>query len=202
MQIEPLFPQAVIGLNKIKVDRNKVLKYLQNIEFEMTGPALKEKEAEGAYISKNYNVFEDLDYLRDEIFNNIKNYLNNVMKLKTNFKFTTSWATKTIPNGYSQKHTHQNSFLSGVYYPIGNKDFKIKFYKKNNFWSIHPIEINNLNATWYSFNITENSVLIIFPSHLKHSVEKNLSSETRYSIAFNTLPLGEIGEADSKINFK
>jgi uncharacterized protein (TIGR02466 family) len=202
MQIEPIFPQAVIGLNKLEVDHNKVLKYLQNIEFEMTGPALKEKEAENAYISKNYNVFEDLNYLKEEIFNNIKNYLNNIMKLKINFKFTTSWATKTIPNGYSQKHTHQNSFLSGVYYPIGNKDFKIKFYKKNNFWSIQPIEINNLNATWYSFNITENSVLIIFPSHLKHSVEKNLSNETRYSIAFNTLPLGEIGEADSKINFK
>lgn len=111
MQIEPIFPQAVIGLNKLEVDHNKILKYLQTIEFEMTGPALKEKEAEGAYISKNYNVFEDLDYLRDEIFNNIKNYLNNVMKLKTNFKFTTSWATKTIPNGYSQKHTHQNSFF-------------------------------------------------------------------------------------------
>jgi hypothetical protein len=50
--------------------------------------------------------------------------------------------------------------------------------------------------------LTENSILILFPSDLKHSIEKNLSDKTRYSIAFNTLPLGEIGDADSKINFK
>jgi uncharacterized protein (TIGR02466 family) len=202
MQIEPLFPQAIIGLNKLKVDHNKVLKYLKNIEFETTNPAKEKKEAEKAYVSKNFNIFKDLSYLKDEIYINVKNYLNNIMKLKTDFQFTTSWATKTLPNGYSQKHLHSNSFLSGVYYPIGDKNFSIKFYKKNNFWYVETIEDNNLNATWYSFKIIDNGILILFPSNLKHSVEKNLSKKTRYSIAFNTLPLGEIGKSDSKVNFK
>jgi uncharacterized protein (TIGR02466 family) len=200
MQIEPIFPQAVIGLNKLKVDHNKVLEYIQNLEFEISGPS-KLKEAE-LYLSKNFYILENISYLREEIYNNIKNYLNNIMKLKINFQFTTSWVTKTPPNGYSQKHTHSNSFLSGVYYPIGDKNFSIKFYKKSDFWCIRNIEVNNLNAEWYDVNIRENSVLILFPSHLKHSIEKNLSDKTRYSIAFNTLPLGEIGGGDSKINFK
>jgi uncharacterized protein (TIGR02466 family) len=202
MQIEPLFPQAIIGLNKLKVDHNKVLKYLKNIEFETTNPAKEKKEAEKAYVSKNFNIFKDLSYLKNEIYINVKNYLNNIMKLKTDFQFTTSWATKTLPNGYSQKHLHSNSFLSGVYYPIGDKNFSIKFYKKNNFWYVETIEDNNLNATWYSFKIIDNGILILFPSNLKHSVEKNLSKKTRYSIAFNTLPFGEIGKSDSKVNFK
>ena len=200
MQIEPIFPQAVIGLNKLEVDPNKVLKYLESIEFEMTDPSFLKKA--NAYISKNHNVFEDLGYLKDEIHNNIKNYLKNIMKLKMDFQFTTSWATKTLPNGFSQKHAHQNSFLSGVYYPIGDINFNIKFYKKNSFWAVQAIEYNNLNASSYSFNIAKNSFLILFPSDLTHSIEKNLSDKTRYSIAFNTLPLGEIGEGDSKINFK
>jgi uncharacterized protein (TIGR02466 family) len=200
MQIEPIFPQAVIGLNKLKVDYNKVLKYIENIEFEKTNPSIQ-KEA-NLYISKNYNILDDINYLKDEIENNIKNYLNNIMKLKINFQFTTSWVTKTPPNGYSQKHAHSNSFLSGVYYPIGDKNFSIKFYKKSDFWCIRNIETNNLNAGWYNINISENSVLILFPSDLKHSIEKNLSNKKRYSIAFNTLPLGEIGDGDSKINFK
>jgi uncharacterized protein (TIGR02466 family) len=200
MQIEPIFPQAVIGLKKLNVEYNKVLKYIENIEFEKTNPSIQ-KEA-NLYISKNFNILDDINYLKDEIENNIKNYLNNIMKLKINFQFTTSWVTKTPPNGYSQKHEHSNSFLSGVYYPIGDKNFSIKFYKKSDFWCIRNIEANNLNAEWYDVNIRENSVLILFPSHLKHSIEKNLSDKTRYSIAFNTLPLGEIGDGDSKINFK
>jgi len=200
MQIEPIFPQAVVGLNKLKVDHNKILKYLETIEFEMTGPSLRKKA--NTYVSKNFNIFKDLNYLKNEIYNNIKNYLNNVMKLKIDFQFTTSWATKTLPNGYSQKHGHQNSFLSGVYYPIGDKNFSIKFYKKNNFWAVRPIEYNNLNNSSFSINIAENSFLILFPSDLEHSIEENLSDKTRYSIAFNTLPLGEIGDGDSKINFK
>jgi uncharacterized protein (TIGR02466 family) len=200
MQIEPIFPQAVIGLNKLEIDYNKVLKYIENIEFEMTNPSIQ-KEAE-VYISKNHNILENISDLKNEICNNVKNYLNNIMKLKIDFQFTTSWVTKTLPNGYSQKHTHKNSFLSGVYYPIGDKNFSIKFYKKSDFWGVQAIEANNLNAEWYNINIHENSALILFPSHLKHSIEKNLSDKTRYSIAFNTLPFGEIGEGDSKINFK
>jgi uncharacterized protein (TIGR02466 family) len=200
MQIRPIFPQAVIGLNKLEVDHNKILKYLQTIEFEKTASSIG-KKADG-YVSKSFNVLEDISYLKDEIYNNVKNYLNNIMKLKMNFQITSSWATKTLPDGYSHKHLHQNSYLSGVYYPVGDEKFSIKFYKKVNFWGIESIEANNLNAEWYCINIHENSALILFPSYLKHSIEKNLSNKTRYSIAFNTLPFGEIGSGDSKINFK
>ena len=200
MRIESIFPQAALGLIKLEVDSNEVLKHLENIEFEMTDASIQ-KEAE-VYISKNHNVLDDIIYLKHEIYNNIKNYLNNIMKLKIDFQFTTSWVTKTLHNGYSQKHAHSNSFLSGVYYPIGDKNFNIKFYKKPSFWNVQAIESNTLNADQCNVNIAENSVLILFPSDLEHSIEKNLSNKTRYSIAFNTLPLGEIGYKDNKINFK
>jgi uncharacterized protein (TIGR02466 family) len=200
MQIEPIFPQAIIGLNKIEVDFNKVLKYMENVEFEITDASIGNEYV--MYMSKSIKIIENISYLKDEIFNNIKNYLNDIMKLKMNFQFTTSWVTKTPPNAYSQKHSHPNSFLSGVYYPKGNKNFNIKFYKKDNIWSIEKTEDNILNASSINFNISQNSSLILFPSDLEHSIEKNLSKENRYSLAFNILPLGEIGYGDSKINFK
>jgi uncharacterized protein (TIGR02466 family) len=200
MQIEPIFPQAVIGLSKLDVDHDKVLKYIENIEFEITDASIKGEAV--VYVSKNLNILDEISFLRDEIYNNVKNYLNNIMKLKMDFQFTTSWVTKTNFNGFSQKHHHSNSFLSGVYYPLGDKNFKIKFHKEKNTWDAEILEINNLNASWYSFNIVDDGVLILFPSDLEHSIEKNLSRKTRYSIAFNTLPLGEIGTGDSKINFK
>ena len=200
MQIKPIFPQAVMGLSKLEVDHNKILKYIENIEFKMTDVSILGKAK--MYISKNLNILNEISYLRDEIYNNVKNYLNNIMKFKMDFQFTTSWVTKTLSNGYSHEHTHQNSFLSGVYYPIGNENFNIKFHKEKNLWSSQMIEINDLNADWYNVNIIENNVLILFPSNLRHSIEKNLSNKIRYSIAFNTLPLGEIGTGDSKIIFK
>jgi len=200
MQIKPIFPQAVLGFSKLQVDHNKVLKYIENIEFKITNESIR-GDAQ-LYVSKNLNILDEISFLREEIYNNVKNYLNNIMKLKMDFQFTTSWVTKTFSNGYSQEHKHPNSFLSGVYYPIGNENFKIKFHKEKNIWGTEQIEINDLNADWYNFNITENSVLILFPSNLRHSIEKNLSDKIRYSIAFNTLPLGEMGTGDSKINFK
>lgn len=200
MQIESLFPEAVIGLNKLEVDHDKVLKYIENIEFNITNASLQNKE--NVYISKKFNVFEDIIYLRDEIFTNIKNYLNNIMKFEIDFQFTTSWVTKTLPNGFSKKHMHQNSFISGVYYPIGDENFSITFHKKKGFWGIPTIEDNILNADWYNIKINKNNVLILFPSHLDHSIEKNLSEKTRYSIAFNTLPLGQVGTGDGRVNFK
>ena len=189
-----------MGLSKLEVDHNKILKYIENIEFKMTDVSILGKAK--MYISKNLNILNEISYLRDEIYNNVKNYLNNIMKFKMDFQFTTSWVTKTLSNGYSHEHTHQNSFLSGVYYPIGNENFNIKFHKEKNLWSSQMIEINDLNADWYNVNIIENNVLILFPSNLRHSIEKNLSNKIRYSIAFNTLPLGEIGTGDSKIIFK
>jgi hypothetical protein len=201
MQIESIFPQAIIGLNKLNLDSNKILKFLENVEFELTKPTKENRSL--CFISKNKNIIEELIYLKNEIYIQIKYYLNVIMKFKMNFQFTSSWATKTEPEGYSQKHLHANSFLSGVYYPKGNKDFNIKFWKKPlNQWNIETFESNFFNAQWYSFNINSDNTLIIFPSDLNHSIEKNLSNENRYSLAFNILPLGEIGSADSKVNFK
>ena len=200
MLIEPIFPQAVIGLNKIETDPNKVLKTIENFKFEIIESS--NESGSFCFISKNKNIFEELPFLKNEIYKQIECYLQNVMKFKMNFQFTTSWVTKTPPNGYSQRHLHSNSFLSGVYYPVGDKNFSIKFYKKSSFFSIETFENNNLNAEWYSVNIVENGILILFPSDLEHSIEKNLSNKTRYSIAFNTLPLGKIGHYDSKVNFK
>jgi uncharacterized protein (TIGR02466 family) len=200
MQIQPIFPQAVLGLNKLNVDSDKILKHFENIEFEITG-STKEQNAL-CFISNNKNIFEELTWLKNEIYSQVKYYLNNVLQFKMDFQFTTSWITKTEPNGYSQKHSHCNSFLSGVFYPKGDKNFNIKFYKKNYFWNIETIENNLLNAEWYNFNIVEDNILILFPSNLEHSIEKNLSKIKRFSLAFNVLPLGEIGSQDSKINFK
>ena len=41
---------------------------------------------------------------------------------------------------------------------------------------------------------------MIFPSKLKHSIEKSIEDTTRYSLAFNIIPVGEYGSQDSTVN--
>ena len=45
-------------------------------------------------------------------------------------------------------------------------------------------------------------MLIFFPSSVYHRILRNESSKTRYSIAFNFMPLGVIGDGDSQFIYK
>ena len=197
----PLFPEAGLYITKINVDNNKIMNYVKNSQFKLTNNS-KNKDAKTAYISEDLNVFKNLNFLKNKIDKEIKCYLFNVLEHNLNYKFINSWITKTEPNGFSQKHSHANTFLSGVYYPVGCEGFNIKFYRgKNNFWSINKNLNNILNMESFILSIKENNTLILFPSDLKHSIEINESDADRYSIAFNINPKGFIGDNDCKVFF-
>jgi len=59
-----------------------------------------------------------------------------------------------------------------------------------------PTEFNIMNSnSWKIW--PEKNLLVLFPSYLRHGVLKNKSNETRYSLAFNIVPVGKYGEGDS-----
>jgi uncharacterized protein (TIGR02466 family) len=196
----PIFPEAFIYVGIVEIDSNKIIEYAKNIDFELTTDSKKNNY--NCYISKNMNVFNDLEFLKDEINKHVKHYLYDLFKYKMDHKFINSWFTKTSINGFSQKHIHRNSFLSGVYYPIGNSNFKIKFHKdKKSFWNIEKEEVNEYSFQELIFSIEQNSTLILFPSDLKHNIVYNNLNIDRYSLAFNINPKGYIGDADTKVFF-
>jgi len=158
----------------------------------------------GSEVSEDFNVLEKYPDLKKEIVNKFLEFKNNVLRLEsTDFKMTTSWITKTPPNSYSQRHSHKNSYYSGILYLTDHSDQSpIMFFNPNeNFNSIltnSPVEYNVLNSTTWTVHPEKNKVLF-FPSYLDHMIMKNLSSDSRYSIAFNFFPTGEIGNNDSYI---
>ena len=44
---------------------------------------------------------------------------------------------------------------------------------------------------------TKSGHLLIFPSHLIHSVDENLSEHSRYSVSFNSFFSGQVGDDNS-----
>jgi len=199
MNITTIFPET-LGYNILKVDSSKVTTYLNNLKFKEVA-AVKEKKG-NSLISVELDILENLPELKKEIIENMNIFLHDVFKYTENFKIQTSWATKTLNNGFSHPHTHSLSFISGVYYPKGHSSFNIKFYKKNeySFWKIRSSEFNLYNSSEWTINVVDNLLLIFF-SDLKHSIESNDSNETRYSIAFNASPIGRLGNplSDSQI---
>ena len=153
-------------------------------------------------ISKDLYVLNNpiLKELNDIITNKVLLYLNNDFQLDTDFKITTSWFTHLNDSAKGDWHNHGNSYLSGCFY-FGDYFSEIKFknFGLGNRYSIDVREYNLYNSTEWTIK-PEKGLLILFPSDLYHSILP--SKQSRKSMAFNVIPVGEYGLGDSKVNIK
>lgn len=209
MNIHPLFPQHVVSFD-LDLDNLKILNFLKNLKYKST--LEKNKKVQNltsetlSEISLSINLFDSytlLDDLKKTIIECINLYTNEIFSIDYNFKFTTSWGTRTIKNCFSQNHHHKNSFISGVYYPYLN-DNTIMFSdrsvdKRTSFEIEKPIKYNLYNSSTWTFSFKQNT-LVLFPSYLDHAIIENKNEEDRYSLAFNTVPIGKFGIEDSAIH--
>ena len=58
-----------------------------------------------------------------------------------------------------------------------------------------PVKWNEYNSESWWFPVGTGE-LILFPSNLSHKVQPVEGSDTRISLAFNTFPVGHIGDED------
>jgi uncharacterized protein (TIGR02466 family) len=135
--------------------------------------------------------------IREFIDSAIEDYMDNIVQPKydTTCYVTQSWLNWTEPGGFHHSHYHPNSFISGVFYINASGDGdKIMFAKeKHDHFDIEPGEYNVYNSnTWWIGVGT--GTLILFPSHITHSVPNTESDSTRISLAFNTYLKGQLGE--------
>jgi uncharacterized protein (TIGR02466 family) len=141
---------------------------------------------------------EPLSGVRKFIEDSVADYFTTVHQpigdLRLNI--TQSWCNYSEKGQWHHRHTHSNSFISGVFYPQANiaKD-KIYFYKDGPFIFSIPRGDNDWN-TWNSdswwFEVGTGD-LILFPSSLQHGVDPVDADETRISLSFNTFPVGVLG---------
>lgn len=112
-------------------------------------------------------------------------------------RITQSWLNWTKPGQYHHKHAHPNSLISGCFYVNANKETDKIFFYKEGYRRIKfpPVEWNSYNSEswWYPVGTGD---LIFFPSELTHMVQTVGGDDTRISIAFNTFPVGHVGDED------
>jgi uncharacterized protein (TIGR02466 family) len=137
--------------------------------------------------------------LKNLIMQHVKQYVLSVHSAPgVDVYMTQSWANYTKPNEFHHKHSHPNSFISGVFYVnVKQNEDMIKFYRDSTpFFSLVREKPNNYNSSDVAI-LVETNDLILFPSSFVHEVPQTTSEDTRVSISFNTFIRGCIGNQES-----
>lgn len=188
--IHNLFPTPV-GRYELGRDLNaKELSFLKNQE---TRSNMGNTTSIDNTILKN----KELTQLRDFIETKVSEYFTTIYnpKHKVNLKITQSWTNYTENGQYHHKHAHPNSFVSGVFYIQATKEKDRIYFYKDGYEQIKfpPTEWNVWNSESWWFEVGTGD-LVLFPSSLTHMVQTLDHDQTRISLAFNTFPVGAIGE--------
>lgn len=140
---------------------------------------------------------DTLKNLRSFVDAGINRYFKDIYapEYEVKLRVTQSWLNYTKPGEFHHRHTHANSFISGVlYFKVNRESDKIHFYKSQ----YEPITM--FTKTWNLYNSPSwwveavKGQMLLFPSSLMHSVEPVQGDEERISLAFNTFPIGYVGD--------
>ena len=134
-----------------------------------------------------------------------KLYVEDQGHIVDQIKMTNSWGNTLKQNQPINIHNHPNSYVSGVFYLTEGSP--LTFHNPlttEDLFTFRPLQNweENNPRTWQMTTLgLKPGHLFIFPSKLKHHVGNN-SNNYRYSIAFNTLPVGQLGDLTQQINIK
>mgnify|MGYP001168952129 CR=1 FL=1 len=190
MQVHKLFPTPVFE-SHIDVD----------LETINTITTLEYQRAECNEISSCRTVLELLPELSEEILQAAKYYMYTQLNIYEHITpyIARSWATRHTEHDTAKLHCHSNAIFSGVYYINAPRlTGAITFHDPYN-TTFNPVltpdySPNELTEREYTICPT-NGMLLIFPSHLQHSVTKNLTPKARYCIGFDLFISGTYGDA-------
>ena len=131
------------------------------------------------------------DVLQDLIINLVQNIPSFRTDSQVDIKCQ-AWVNINSPSSYNIKHCHPCSDLAGVLWiKVPENSGAISFYSPYAFACYEEIssynedfkkELNYYHS--YTF-IPKEGLLVLFPSHLEHSVAVNKSEEDRISASFN-----------------
>jgi len=205
-QIAGIFPTPIyIAQREIGLD-NSVLSATEQKEIEEIIEngmmATNDTHPELRSMSEDKYIFNDkLQDIKEFCEDHIDNYVKEVHNPRKDLEFyiTQSWLNYTKLGGSHGMHTHQNSWISGVFYLSAPEGNGISFYDPNmRIKRILKIDSSLENPSqWQGEKITvplETNQLVLFPSWLGHAVDPNPEqTTTRLSLAFNVFFTGPIG---------
>ena len=205
IEILPLFSK-VVCVKQTNINCENILKTI-NEKTSVSGIPNQITKKYLTLASTNKKVLDQSKYknLKKEIMKEFYYYAHGVLNYKNNkFKMTTSWFTKSDAGQESNYHNHNNCMFSGcLYLKINDNSGGINFNNYENFrFQLIATKYDMLNARDYTIK-PQTGTIVFFPSEMHHRILQNESNEERVSLAFNFLPVGNIGgDGDSQAIIK
>ena len=204
-EILPLFSK-VVCVKQTNINCENILKTI-NEKTSVSGISNQITKKYLTLASINKKVLDQSKYknLKKEIMKEFYYYAHGVLNYKNNkFKMTTSWFTKSDAGQESNYHNHNNCMFSGcLYLKINDNSGGINFNNYENFrFQLIATKYDMLNARDYTIK-PQTGTIVFFPGEMHHRILQNESNEERVSLAFNFLPVGNIGgDGDSQAIIK
>lgn len=192
MQINSIFPTAVAKFN---LGRDFTAEELAFINWQPTYKNLGNTTSNDRYILNHATAIK----IREFVESCVDQYLKSIYAPanEVSLRITQSWLNYTKAGEHHHRHAHPNSFISGVLYiKADNGKDKIHFHKdgyQQIKLSVKDYNLYNSESWWFPVSAGE---LMLFPSSLTHMVEP-VEGEERISLAFNTFPVGYLGQEES-----
>ena len=192
MPIHQLFPEPIYFSKLERALTKEELKTINEYK-KKTYKNAGNTTSSDTYVLENKtlkNLKKDLNKMVIDYFNKIVCTDNSIVPY-----ITQSWLNYTTNKQFHHTHSHANSYVSGVFYINADKKVdKIKFYKDNNsLFKLKTTKFNifNSDSWWYSIKTGD---VILFPSSLRHGVNKKEGKNIRISLSFNVFLKGTIGD--------
>jgi uncharacterized protein (TIGR02466 family) len=197
---QPLFVSSIAKAVVHSFDKPKLIETI--FQLEKTVPSAHRSNA-GGWQSPHYDhTTIDNPYVFELIQDNIMPALHEVAG---SWGYPTSknlsyWYNVNRRSNYNQSHYHPGALLSGVIYlKVPSHSGNIVFIRSSNeadrmdFITEYQLTNNiicpdNSNINVLHWEVPQENLLIIFPGHLQHQVDQNISTDkddARISLSFN-----------------
>jgi uncharacterized protein (TIGR02466 family) len=214
MNVIPIFPTPIF------IQNLEITKEIQDELYSLKTNRVEELLPSGEKVcdiwgenTENKQVLrlEKLSSIRNNILINAKKFATEVMGFEVEgLVDVLSWVNNKTNSQEHKTHVHPNSFISGVlYFDDEYDENSALIFEKNAgtsaMFQMIPKKNHKIQNDFsiYHFAVpASKGRLIIFPSHLPHFVPKNDTNKSRYSLAFNLMPVGGYGDITNLTEFK
>ena len=207
LEIAPLFSTPLLRID-IPPELSTACNVFDNTEMWHD----KESRVDYGLHSKNTYIMDEPECvdLKKFVLNLAKDFAQNTLMYDyEEWIFSQTWVSWKEPGQQHVPHTHPNSIISAVFfYGYGEEETPAIQFHKNDFagtgQSIMLREIQTKKGertspyAWKTFTVNfKAGLLLMFPSHFRHSVPINQTKYTRKSVSMNIVPKGMIGDPHS-----
>jgi len=178
----------------------KNLQNMHGLDNEFIDFLKEEKNKKTGRNKSNINGFQSdlisagvplVDKFHQTIAPYVMDFLKN-FNLPENIKFKLSplWINSNKKDCSNAEHTHDGEFSIVYYIKVPKNSGGIIFRNPNpaftilHFYELEFKKFNNFNSQRFTI-IPKNNDILIFPSHVAHAVQTNLSKHERISVACN-----------------